>query len=145
MHMDLHYIVYTSVAETPFTQAELEQILVRARAKNHELRVTGMLLYSAGQILQVLEGEPNTVRQLYDTIAHDARHNHVATIAEGTSDRRLFPDWSMGFGEASAPEFARLAGYVDSSRTAFLLPRAHNIPVNLRDRLLHFVSRPDAA
>jgi len=142
--MSLQYIVYTSVAETPFTQAELEQILVRARAKNHGLRVTGMLLYSAGQILQVLEGMPETIQQLYATIVHDPRHNDVVTVAEGTSDRRMFPDWSMGFGEASTPEFARLAGYIDSSRTAFLLPRAHNIPVELRDMLLQFVSNSDA-
>ncbi|UOR06186.1 BLUF domain-containing protein [Hymenobacter aerilatus] len=143
--MPLHYIVYTSVAEKPFTPAELEQILVRARAKNHTLRVTGMLLYSAGQILQVLEGPPDAIEQLYATIANDLRHRHVLTVAEGASERRLFPDWSMGFGEASAPEFARLAGYVDSSRTTFLLPRAHNLPVELRDMLMRFVSKPDAA
>jgi len=143
--MILHYIVYTSVAAVPFNQAELEQILIRARAKNHGLRITGMLLYSAGQILQVLEGELETVQQLYATIAQDARHNHVELVAEGSNDRRLFPDWSMGFGEASAPEFARLAGYVDSSRTAFLLPRAHNIPIALRNKLMQFVVKKDAA
>lgn len=141
----LHYIVYTSMAERPFTPAELEQILVQARAKNHRLRVTGMLLYSAGRILQVLEGEPEAVQRLYAAIARDARHQRVATVAAGSSDRRLFPDWSMGFGEASAPDFTRLTGYIDSSRTTFLLPRAHNLPTELRDRLLDFVVRPDAA
>lgn len=141
--MLLYYIVYSSVATEPFQACDLEQILVKARAKNHQLRVTGLLLHSAGQILQVLEGEPETVQELYRDITHDRRHDNVVTITEGHSDRRLFPDWSMGFGDASAPAFTRLTGYVNSSQANFLLPRAHNMPIELRDLLLSFIARPE--
>lgn len=141
--MILYYLVYTSVATQPMAKEQLKEILEVARANNHRQRITGLLLYSNGQFLQILEGEKEEVQALYDHIANDERHTHVVTIAEGEADHRMFPDWSMGFGIAAEPEFARLVGYVDSSRSTFLLPRAHNIAPALRDLLLAFVTHPN--
>ena len=139
-----YYIVYTSVAAAPMHEAELRDILEHARASNHQTRITGLLLYSNGQILQVLEGEQKAVEKLYEKIQRDPRHTHVATVDAGFGEHRIFPDWSMGFGVAAGPEYARLAGYVDSSRGAFLLPRAHNAPPNLRQLMREFVTNPNA-
>ena len=141
--MDPYYVVYTSVATDPMHEEELRAILEHARASNHQTRVTGLLLYSNGQILQVLEGEKEEVEKLYEKIRRDPRHTHVATVEAGFSKHRIFPDWSMGFGVAAGPEYARLAGYVDSSRSAFLLPRAHNAPLHLRQLMLEFVTNPN--
>ena len=141
--MNPYHIVYTSVATEPMHEEELRGILEQARASNHRTRVTGLLLYSDGQILQVLEGEQAEVENLYEKIQRDSRHTHVATVEAGFSEHRIFPDWSMGFGVAAGPEYARLAGYVDSSRSAFLLPRAHNAPPHLRQLMREFVTNPN--
>ncbi len=43
----------------------LQSILDVARARNAELGITGMLVYSNARFLQVLEGEPGPLDALY--------------------------------------------------------------------------------
>ena len=57
--------------------------------------MTGALTYSNGWFLQVLEGEAQTVKKLYDTIARDPRHGNPTVIVEGDIGQRAFADWSM--------------------------------------------------
>lgn len=137
--MGLHQIVYTSTATVHLGEAELRQLLVQARAKNEAQRISGILLYSQSNIVQVLEGEESVVRAIYEVIGRDPRHTDVTTLADGPAARRSFPDWSMGFTTVDPAEFAPLVGYINPQRRTFLLPRAHNTSPELLTLLENFV------
>lgn len=143
--MKLYQVIYRSSAKDWFSDAELKELLLQARSYNHAHRITGMLLYSDGQFLQVIEGEEQVVQDLYARIRLDSRHLNVDTIFSGPVSRSMFPDWSMGFVTVSVAEFAWLAGYIDTNKSNFLLPRAHAFSPQVREVLLEFVNSQLAA
>jgi len=77
--------------------------LARAKARNRGLGVTGMLLYSDNQFFQWLEGPPEGVTQIWDSIRQDPRHGHIELIDHHTRSLRLFGDWDMKFVCREAP------------------------------------------
>ena len=107
----MFYLVYVSVAAENVSRDELLEILARSRTKNAEAGITGMLLYKDGNFMQVLEGEEQAVRDLYDRIRRDPRHLGIVTLVEGQRDERCFGDWSMGFQDLGAPEAREVSGY----------------------------------
>jgi hypothetical protein len=100
----MFHLVYFSSATKAFTKLELQKLLHEAREKNTKLGVTGMLLYKDGNFMQVLEGEQEVVTKLIGTIECDSRHKGVLVPVRGTSEERLFPDWSMGFRDLADPK-----------------------------------------
>jgi hypothetical protein len=91
-------ILYVSTATRPFSSEDLEQLLDKARKKNEAHQVTGMLVYSDGDFLQALEGEPSAVIEAYERISIDPRHRGIEVLQRGLGyGDRLFPAWSMGF------------------------------------------------
>jgi hypothetical protein len=91
-------ILYLSTANQPFSTNDLAQLLRAARTKNTAVHVTGMLVYSDGDFLQILEGEYQSVTGTYDRIISDPRHRDVSVLQRGLGyGDRLFPTWSMGF------------------------------------------------
>lgn len=96
-----YFIVYVSSATTLMTDQELNAILDQSRRNNERRSVTGAMLYQDGNIMQVLEGDLDTVEDLYQTIANDSRHRNLTRIYDGWSAERQFGDWSMAFGNLS--------------------------------------------
>ena len=90
-------IIYASAAVVPFSDLELEQLLLRARANNTRLGVTGMLLYHDGSFLQVIEGDAPVLMTLFERIGRDKRHASVATLLERQIEAPHFGDWAMVF------------------------------------------------
>jgi len=113
-------LIYSSHATTPFTAESLRTLLVGARAHNTSVEVSGMLLHVDGAFLQVLEGEPGAVEALYERIAQDRRHARVTKLRVRDVEERNFPDWSMGFFDATQ-RAAALLGYRKTSGFADLL------------------------
>ncbi len=89
-------VVYASGATRPFDDEELAELLEKARANNHALGVSGILLYLDGSFLQVLEGPEEAVHALYDKIALDKRHNNVLVLKKSSIETRTFGEWKMG-------------------------------------------------
>jgi hypothetical protein len=57
-----------------------------------------MLVHSDGDFLQVLEGEPDNVIEVYSRISVDPRHRDISLLQRGLAyGDRLFPNWAMGF------------------------------------------------
>lgn len=125
----MHRIVYASSATGELDELQLRQLL-HSRRKNQARAITGLLLVSEGEILQVLEGEQSAVEQLYAIIARDIRHTHLYKLADGPIARRAFPDWSMGFATTTPEKFEQLAGYRRLSGSGFLphKPRSMDEP-----------------
>jgi Sensors of blue-light using FAD len=108
-------IIYSSAAVAPFSQLELQRLLLHARANNTRLGATGMLLYEAGSFLQVIEGEEPVLETLFQRIGADERHHRVITLLRREVETRHFGDWAMGF--VSAEHLTKqLPGYSDYLR-----------------------------
>jgi acylphosphatase len=111
------HIVYASSAAQAFSKPDLEALLEQARENNAKLGLTGMLLYKDGNFMQVLEGEKEAVSKLVETIERDPRHKGVLVLLRGTSEERLFPDWTMGFRDLTDQSAAKPPGYTDFMNT----------------------------
>lgn len=93
----MYHIVYISTASNAMTQCNLLKLLEKSRAFNQANDVTGVLLYSDGNFIQILEGEEQCLKSLYHRISIDPVHHRVITISEGEVPGREFSEWSMGF------------------------------------------------
>jgi hypothetical protein len=113
----MFHIVYASSALQPFTKPELHVLLEQSRQKSAKLGVTGMLLYKDGNFMQVLEGEKEAVTKLAGKIEHDPRHKGFLILLRGTSEERLFPDWTMGFRDLADHNAAKTPGHTDFMNT----------------------------
>ncbi len=76
-------------------------------------KVTGILLYSEGSFFQVLEGEPETIDNLFAGISRDERHQQVTVIIREPISRRAFGDWTMGYTDISPKEADTILGTND--------------------------------
>lgn len=101
---NLRHLVYTSASTQRMSKEELFSLLKAARVRNRDRSVTGILLYIEGTFFQVIEGEADTVRELYGRIRQDPRHTHVTTIIEEPIARRAFAEWTMGYDFVSEEE-----------------------------------------
>ncbi len=89
-------LMYASRAAESVNQDELVSILKKSKANNPSLGVTGVLCYSGGIFLQVLEGGRSAVSALYNRIATDPRHRQVELLSYEEIGERRFAGWSMG-------------------------------------------------
>lgn len=93
---------------------ELGALFGAARSNNKRQHITGALLLDGEHYVQVLEGDETLVRELYEHIAKDPRHDSVALLESGTVEQRVFSRWSMaqvGEGdEADIPLIAHTDG-----------------------------------
>jgi hypothetical protein len=90
-------LVYISAAKRPCDPSELAAILEPSRRNNARLGVSGILLYDAGSFMQVLEGDGPVVRELFEKIARDPRHDRVKVLSERDVPQRSFGEWTMGY------------------------------------------------
>jgi len=95
--MPLVQLIYVSSARQELTDAELDAILESSVRHNTPQQVTGLLLYSQGSFMQVLEGETAAVEEAYGRICEDSRHHHIIEIMREPIDEREFGRWAMGF------------------------------------------------
>jgi hypothetical protein len=89
-------LLYASRAVPSVDQDELLAILRKSKSHNPTLGITGVLCFSEGIFLQVLEGGRSAVNQLYNRIASDSRHTDVELLCYEEIGERRFAGWSMG-------------------------------------------------
>jgi hypothetical protein len=113
--------MYASRAAASVDHEALLAILKKSKLNNTSSGVTGLLCYSGGIFLQVLEGGRAAVSQLYNRIASDPRHTDVVLLSYEEIGERCFAGWSMGQVNLSRLNPALLLKY---SETAVLDPFA---------------------
>ena len=101
-------LVYMSQAVKPYSTDELMALLRKARQNNSAKAITGVLLYFNECFVQVLEGKEEAVNATFQRIKKDTRHTNVTELEREYIKERQFPDWSMGFEEVDAKQFADL-------------------------------------
>ena len=93
----MYRIIYLSSATTKFTNDEILTLLRNSRKNNEVNDITGLLLYSDGNFLQIIEGKSKPLKKLYDKISVDPRHKNIIKVFEGKVSSRIYPNWKMGF------------------------------------------------
>lgn len=108
----MNHIIYMSRAVRPLSDRDLHGLLEQCRRDNARHNVTGILFYSHGNIAQLIEGEPEVIRPLYEKIARDGRHSNVVKLTDKPISVRSFPGWSMAFHPIEAEGFKELADFL---------------------------------
>ncbi|WP_167855563.1 BLUF domain-containing protein [Hymenobacter fodinae] len=139
----LYHLVYHSTATTPFNEADLTAILGQARNWNEAHDLTGILLYSQGDIIQVLEGTQEEIQYIFGRISQDQRHFQVVKLSDGPIRERNFSQWSMGFRVVNAHDFAQLRGYTNPESDTYLATYSENENVSLHSLLSTFITEEE--
>lgn len=88
----------------------LGELFSIARSNNKRRRICGALLVQGDWFVQVLEGEEEAVRGLYDRIVADPRHADIVLLDTGTVDGRVFARWAMArMSERGEPDLPLIA------------------------------------
>jgi hypothetical protein len=88
-------LMYHSHAAEEFSTDDLLKLLFDARIYNHSHQISGLLLHSKGEFLQVLEGEPEYVDELFEKISRDHRHERVTLFQRKEITQREFAQWGL--------------------------------------------------
>ena len=90
-------LTYHSVAVPSIKMSDIEDIMEVSVRNNNRSQLTGCLMYNNGFFLQILEGEEEVVRELFERIALDERNHHVTLLATDNVESRIFKEWAMAY------------------------------------------------
>ena len=93
----LDSLVYVSSAVRLLSPQEIEYLLKRARERNEEYAITGVLLYIGGNFMQYIEGPESNLDLIYKIICEDKQHSGIILVSREPIERRQFGDWSMAY------------------------------------------------
>ena len=114
----LESIVYVSSAVRLLSLEEISHLLARARERNEEYGVTGILMYIGGNFMQYMEGPKNSLDIIYDIVQKDPLHTGLILVSREMIAGRQFGDWSMAFqtkefeGYVGAPSERKLIDHI---------------------------------
>jgi len=123
--MQLQEILYSSLLAPDQPTTVVGQIVTRARARNAETGITGLLVFDGMRFCQHFEGPRDATVRLMDRIAEDPRHTDIRVVYEGPLDKRRYPRFDMGLADAEDgfPDLDRLDGSEALARFLQLRPR----------------------
>jgi len=121
-------LIYSSAATREMGRADLEQMLDESRLRNARRGITGVLVFSDGVFLQVLEGEKDDVEDLMERIRLDPRHRDVKVFHEEETDHRVFPTWRMAYLSPRAEDVSAWAGLEGSTSIESVLATVRKDP-----------------
>lgn len=104
-------LIYTSAAIRDYSDTELAEILNKCVANNRQREVSGLLLYSKGGFMQVIEGEADVIDELFQIISSDPRHHDIEVHLRTPVFEREFSQWHMGYRTISKADAMALPNY----------------------------------
>ncbi len=92
---DLSKLIYQSQASEQFGSDGLVGLLDVAVTRNEREKLTGTLVYDQGRFIQWLEGPPESLKKVVNSIRVDPRHTAFEVLRERPIEKRTFKDWQM--------------------------------------------------
>lgn len=89
-------VAYASTAVAGLAVADLDRLLVDARAHNHLEGVTGVLLHDGRRFFQYIEGPEGGVARIYARIRASRLHVELVELQNGPVEQLYFTRWHMG-------------------------------------------------
>ena len=91
-------ISYISLKSNFLTQKDIQEIEEISRQNNSVRGITGFFTIIDRYFFQTIEGESDSINQLFEKIQKDPRHYQVICLSsEEHVNVRQFPDWSMNW------------------------------------------------
>ena len=112
-------LIYYSHARPANTDEDVADIMQKSIRRNAGEDISGLLAYDATYFLQVLEGPPEAVNDLYRDLMSDPRHCSLRLVSYGEIAARKFQRWSMAI--AYLPDFP--GKYLKRTVGGFVPPR----------------------
>lgn len=100
----LSEILYCSELAPDLPPDTVASIVARARVRNGELGITGLLVFGGQRFCQHIEGPPDALRSLMDRIARDPRHVDVRVAWQGELAARRYSGFRLGLAESEGPD-----------------------------------------
>jgi len=95
-HGELEQLIYVSTDTRAVTNPlRAADILSEARRNNARDDITGVLTFTGGQFIQVLEGHPDQLEDLLARLVVDHRHRDLRILARRPIVHRDFRGWDM--------------------------------------------------
>lgn len=88
-------LIYRSQLNLSRPSTELRELVERARIRNANQSITGVLLAKGNDVLQILEGSEESVVTLFHKIRDDKRHSGVVELLRDYGPRRRFENVGM--------------------------------------------------
>jgi len=89
-------LIYKSIPSDEFVSNEtVADIVSKGAVRNREFGITGLLILTGREFLQVLEGPSKAVNELYLRIAKDSRHTKIQLVSFEQINQRFFQTWNM--------------------------------------------------
>lgn len=105
-------IIYKSRAKPWIKASDIGAILHKSRLNNQRRGLTGLLVYTKGNFLQVLEGLDKSVETTFARIKADPRHRICEIVQETEIFEPDFGQWLMGFWTDDISQTDRIRGLV---------------------------------
>ncbi|GAA4270756.1 BLUF domain-containing protein [Aquimarina gracilis] len=90
-------ISYVSTVSPDLSETDIADLMSYVKQHNNFLDITGILIYSDGNFLQVLEGEKETVKILFERIKKDPRHYNIIKMLDKEIKDNAFSKYHSSF------------------------------------------------
>lgn len=109
---EMDQILYCSLAKQPMDLPALQALACSVAQLNRMDHITGLLMYSDGVFVQLIEGPPQAVAHLWARLLRDPRHYGVVQLYHYRElERRTCQNWNM-----KLVSFETLHGIVHNAR-----------------------------
>lgn len=111
-----HTICYFSDAHDFTKEEDVNELFRAVSVYNNSNNIYGILLHFAGKYLQILEGDKNCIRELYEKIQLDKRHSNIYEVFNKQADSLFFENYSSKFNILKTKkDLVNIQKYLDSN------------------------------
>jgi Sensors of blue-light using FAD len=121
-------LIYISTRSSAFGDKAVEQACEKFAVYNETASISGILLFSELNFLQVIEGPGDAIGSLFERIKLDPRHSEIVKTDDEADAERCFGAWSMRATQA----------FLGRPDALDFIPQ--DVPVALSAQLRNFVS-----
>ncbi len=94
----MRYILsYVSTVNPDLSTIDINELMEYVKIHNNDIGITGILIYSEGNFFQVLEGEKEIVKMMFERIKKDPRHYNVIKMLDKEIDNYSFSKYHAPF------------------------------------------------
>ena len=93
----MQMLAYVSNARIPAMgrKAAMRQLSAAAQKRNDELGISGVLFLRGNTFLQTIEGPDDALREVFQSIVADNRHDSMCVLVNEAIEQRMFSGWSL--------------------------------------------------
>ncbi|CAA2102067.1 BLUF domain-containing protein [Variovorax paradoxus] len=100
----LYEVLYCSTLTQDLPPNTVGSIATRARGRNVERGITGLLVFDGQRFCQHLEGPREAVDALMQQIEKDPRHTDIRVVYQAPLAVRRYTGFGMGLAESEGPD-----------------------------------------